>query len=62
VRKGQYNKYSLKDHRYGLRGTTVTLKFKYNILPYMGPLLYGEVGESEFTLPENYTANSVMYK
>lgn len=60
-RKGQYNKYSLKDHGYGLRGAEVTLKFKYNILPYMGPLFYGESGQTTFTVPSNYTSKSVLY-
>lgn len=60
-RKGQYNKYSLKDHGYGLRGTDVTLKFKYNILPYMGPLFYGEAGQSVFSVPSNYTSKSVTF-
>lgn len=60
-RKGQYNKYSLKDHGYGLRGVDVKLKFKYNILPYMGPLFYGENGETVFVVPSNYTSKSVTY-
>lgn len=60
-RKGQYNKYSLKDHGYGLRGADVKLKFKYNILPYMGPLFYGENGETVFTVPSNYTSKSTTY-
>lgn len=53
--KARRNKYSLKDHGYGLRGNNVELKFKYNIMPYMGPLLYGEKGTHEFTLPADYT-------
>lgn len=61
ARKGQYNKYSLKDHGYGLRNTPVTLKFKYNILPYMGPLFYGEEGQTSFTVPANYTGRSVSF-
>lgn len=60
-RKGQQNKYSLKDHGFGLRGADITLKFKYNILPYMGPLLYGESGENQFTVPTNYTNKAVVY-
>lgn len=60
-RKSQYNKYSLKDHGYGLRGADVTLKLKYNILPYMGPLFYGENGEHSFTVPSNYTGKTVSY-
>lgn len=60
-RKGQYNKYSLRDHGYGLRGADVTLKLKYNILPYMGPLFYGEKGDNLFTVPSNYTSKSVRY-
>lgn len=60
-RRGQYNKYSLKDHGYGLRGAEVELKFKYNILPYMGPLLYGGTGNSTFILPNEYTSKSVKY-
>ncbi|PXF47607.1 Signal peptidase complex subunit 3 [Gracilariopsis chorda] len=61
ARKGQYNKYSLKDHGYGLRNTPVTLKFKYNILPYMGPLFYGEEGQTSFNVPANYTSRSVSF-
>lgn len=53
-RKAKRNKYSLKDHGFGLRGRNVTLKFKYNIMPYMGPLMYGAVGEHQFTLPDEY--------
>lgn len=60
-RKGQYNKYSLKDYAFGLRGTNVTLRFKYNILPYMGPLFYGQTGETTFTIPGNYTTKTVAY-
>ncbi len=54
---GLRNKYSLKDHGYGLRGRDVTLKFKYNIMPYMGPLMYGAVGEHSFSLPDQYISN-----
>lgn len=60
-RKGQNNKYSLKDHGYGLRGRDIQLKFKYNILPYMGPLLYGENGLSQFTTPANYTSRTISF-
>lgn len=60
-RKGQYNKYSLKDYAYGLRGANVTLRFKYNILPFMGPLFYGEAGETTFTIPNEYTTATVTY-
>lgn len=60
-RVGQYNKYSLKDHGYGLRGAEVKLKLKYNILPYMGPLFYGEEGETDFTVPRNYTSKTVKF-
>lgn len=60
-RKGQYNKYSLKDHGYGLRGVDVALKFKYNILPYMGPLFYGESGDTTFGIPSEYTSKSVTF-
>lgn len=48
------NKYSLKGHGYNLRGKDVLLKFKYNIMPYMGPLMYGAIGEHKFTLPNEY--------
>lgn len=58
-RTAQWNKYSLKDYGYGLRGTEVTVKLKYNILPYMGPLLYGGIGKDVFALPDNYTSSSV---
>lgn len=60
-RIGQANKYSLRDHGYGLRGADVQLRFKYNILPYMGPLMYGEEGIDEFTVPMNYTKRSIRY-
>lgn len=60
-RKNQYNKYSLRDHGYGLRGKDVVVKFKYNILPYMGPLLYGEQGQNSFAIPQNYTSKAVIY-
>lgn len=49
------NKYSLKDHGFGLRNAEVEFKFKYNIMPYMGPLLYGEQGVHSTTLPGEYT-------
>lgn len=49
------NKYSLKDHGFGLRGNDIKLSFRYNIMPYMGPLLYGESGTNKFKLPEAYT-------
>lgn len=51
------NKYSLKDHGYNLRGRDVSLKFKYNIMPYMGPLMYGAVGEHSFALPSDYVSS-----
>lgn len=60
-RSAQYNKYSLKDHGYGLRGKDVTVRLKYNILPYMGPLFYGEEGQDSFTVPHNYTSKAVVY-
>lgn len=60
-RKGQYNKYSLKDRGYGLRGRHVTVRLKYNILPYMGPLFYGEQGITDFAVPQNYTNKSVRF-
>lgn len=60
-RRGQYNKYSLKDHGHGLRGADVTVKLKYNILPYMGPLFYGEEGLNHFAIPSNYTSKSVRF-
>ena len=58
-KRNQPNKYSLRDHGYGLRGAEVSLKFKYNILPYMGPLFYGEQGHTTFTVPANYSTSSV---
>lgn len=60
-RNGQFNKYSLKDRSYGLRGADVALKFKYNILPYMGPLFYGETGETSFLVPANYTSKVTKF-
>lgn len=60
-KKGQFNKYSLRDHGHGLRNAEVALKLKYNILPYMGPLFYGEEGENRFTIPANYTSRSVKF-
>ncbi|CDF77548.1 unnamed protein product [Chondrus crispus] len=60
-RRGQNNKYSLKDHGYGLRGKEVLVKLKYNILPYMGPLFYGEQGQNSFLVPQNYTSKAVIY-
>lgn len=60
-KRGYYNKYSLKDHGYGLRGKEVTVRVKYNILPYMGPLLYGEKGMTKFAIPKNYTNKAVVY-
>lgn len=59
--KGRYNKYSLKDHGYGLRGKDVVVRLKYNILPYMGPLYYGEEGVTTFRIPDNYTNLAVVY-
>ncbi|CAN8068491.1 unnamed protein product [Agarophyton chilense] len=61
AKKGQYNKYSLKDHGYGLRNAHVTLKLKYNILPYMGPLFYGEQGNATFVVPANYTDQTATF-
>eukprot|EP00177_Eucheuma_denticulatum_P003269 GFKZ01005908.1.p1 GENE.GFKZ01005908.1~~GFKZ01005908.1.p1 ORF type:complete len:180 (+),score=17.33 GFKZ01005908.1:434-973(+) len=61
-RRGQYNKYSLKDHGYGLRGKDIVVRLKYNILPYMGPLYYGEEGVTSFTIPNNYTSRALVYE
>lgn len=60
-RKGQWNKYSLRDYRYGLRGADVVLQMRYNVMPHLGMLLYGSSGESNFTLPHAYTGMSSSY-
>lgn len=52
----QWNKYSLKDYGYGLKGTDVSFKFKYNIMPHMGMLMYGESGETSLVMPSEYTS------
>lgn len=61
-KRNQYNKYSLKDHGYGLGGKEVTVRVKYNILPYMGPLFYGEEGVTKFVVPNNYTNKATVYQ
>lgn len=61
LRPGQWNKYSLKDHGYGLKGRDVKLLFKYSVMPYMGVLMYGEQPGVPFTLPEEYSGVRKSY-
>mmetsp|Transcript_7987 Transcript_7987/g.16056 ORF Transcript_7987/g.16056 Transcript_7987/m.16056 type:complete len:123 (+) Transcript_7987:330-698(+) len=50
------NKYLLKDLGYNLRGTPVTLRVQYSILPHTGALkVYKpEAGHYNFTMPDKY--------
>jgi signal peptidase complex subunit 3 len=60
-RTGQWNKYSLRDHGYGLRGADVSLQLRYSIMPHMGVLMYGAHGEHNFTLPSAYSGATSSY-
>lgn len=60
-KKGFYNKYSLKDHGFGLKGTDVELSFRWSIMPYMGALMYGETGGEKFQLPSAYAGVKTSY-
>jgi Signal peptidase subunit len=57
----QMNKYSLKDHGYGLKGAEVDLSFRYSIMPHMGVLMYGEQAGQTFTLPAEYLGAKTSY-
>jgi hypothetical protein len=61
VRTDQWNKYSLKDHGFGLKGRTVDLSFRYSIMPYMGVLMYGRQAGTSFTLPQEYAGVKTAY-
>jgi signal peptidase complex subunit 3 len=60
-RKAQPSKYSLRDHDYGLRGTNVTLRLRYSVMPHIGVLTYGMQGEDHFSLPEMYSGATTNY-
>jgi signal peptidase complex subunit 3 len=60
-RAGQWNKYSLRDHGYGLRGVDVSLQLRYSIMPHMGVLMYGAHATHNFTLPAAYTGATSSY-
>lgn len=61
IRKKQWNKYSLKDWGYGLKGRDIKLLFKYSVMPYMGVLMYGERPGVSFSMPEDYSGVNKGY-
>lgn len=60
-KKAFWNKYSLKDHGFGLKGADVELSFRWSVMPYMGVLMYGESGGEKFQLPAAYSGVKSSY-
>ena len=55
--RDEFNKYSLKDYGHGLRGTEVKFEVRYNIMPWMGALIYGQGGEKGISMAKAYSGN-----